>query len=133
MVGVWIKDTCEADSSIKKEAMLWADLWAGPWCLAGSECPSVPWMGCAILVASWAHQLKRLQLRNPGCEGGGMLSAAVPSQKEMHPTSSHNDFLKNKRSQHGWRGLWACGRATENEGAPAFGSLGGEVLGRHEK
>ena len=27
--------------------------------------------------------------------------------------------------------LWACGRATENEGALAFGSLGGEVLETH--
>ena len=113
MVGVWRKDACEADSSIKNEAMLWADLWAGPWCLAGSECPSVPLIGCAILVASWARQLKRLQLRNPACEGGGMLSAAVPSQKEVHPTSLHNEFLKNKRSQHGWRGsvgMWKSHR-----------------------
>lgn len=80
----------------------------------------------------WACQLKRLQLRNPGCEGDGMLSAAFLSQKETHPTSLHHELLKNKRSQHGRRALWACGRATENEGAPVFGSLGGEVLGRRE-
>ena len=52
MSGLWLKDACEADSPIKNEAMLWAGLWAGPWRLAGSGCPPVSLMGCAILVAS---------------------------------------------------------------------------------
>lgn len=78
----------------------------------------------------WACQLKRLQLRNPGCEGDGMLSAAFLSQKETHPTSLHHELLKNKRSQHGRRALWACGRATENEGAPSLWVTGRRGAGK---
>lgn len=60
-----------------------------------------------------------------------MLSAAVPSQKEMHPTSLHNEFLKKQEVSTRLEGL--CGHVEEPQRMRAPWPLGHweERCGKH--